>query len=389
MKCPGSFVADHARYLAGLTVAGLVGVNTALAATVTVYGRIDTGLLYTANQNDSANSLQLRSGFSSGSRFGLKGHESLGEGWHIGYVLESGFTADDGTLTSTNTLFSRQSTITVSNKQFGELAFGRSGKPLSGSDQYTRIRSFLPFGVTYGDAGLLFYGKGGRIDNAIFYESPTLGGFTAQLAGSLQTKGQEETHWADNDRFLGGTVDWKRGDFGIMVGAERIYQSRENHADNNNADPTTYFLGLSYDFGVVKLLGAYQRGEGLDRIGSLSGIKFDGKSAKVKDFDADSWMLGAMIPAGAGTVRLSGLYVQGSNSQDIYSKKAKGSVGKDAGYWAVAAGYTYPLSKRTNVYGVISHLQGIDALDTDSYSVTNSDGDLRRNQIAVGLVHKF
>lgn len=361
----------------------------AQSAQVDVYGRLDTGLLYTINQQHSADSWHMRSGFSSGSRFGLRGHESLGDGWKARFVLESGFTSDDGSLTSVNTIFSRQSTIAITNKKFGELAFGRSGKPLSGSDQFTRIRSFLPFGVTYGDAGLLFYGKGGRIDNAVFYESPTFGGITAQLAVSLQTKGIEQNRWSDNDRFAGGTIDWKKGKFSILLGSERIYLSHENHTDNNNADPTTYFLGISYDFGVAKIMGAYQRGDGLDRIGSLSGIKFDGKSAKVKDFAADSWMLGATIPFGSFTLRFSGLYSHGTNAQDIYSKKSKGSVGKDAGYWTVSAGFTYTLSKRTNLYGVMSHLQGTDALDAPAYSVTNSDGDLRRNQLALGLVHKF
>ena len=55
----------------------------------------------------------------------------------------------------------------------------------------------------------------------------------------------------------------------------------------------------------------------------------------------------------------------------------------------MAAGYTYPLSKRTNVYGVVSHLEGRDGLDNDKYSIYNGDGDLDREQVMVGLVHKF
>lgn len=382
-------------------------VCTASAADVEVYGRIDTGFLYTINQDDTANNIQLKSGHSAGSRFGLKGGENLGGGWKAKFVLENGFNADDGTLGSSDTLFSRQSTLSISHKSYGELAFGRAGKPLSGADQFTRIRSFLPFGPTYGDAGMLFYGKGGRVSNAMFYKSPTFAGVTALVSGSLNTSKEEQAQWSANERFLGGSVDWKYGNFGLMVGIEKIFAKQKDHADGKK-NPTTYFVGTYYDFGVMKLMAAYQRGEDLDRIGYFSGVMINGlnttknmsssespsgkKSTKsIKNFDSNSWLLGATMPVGAGTLRLSALYSQGKNEQDLFptTKNITGTVGKDAGYWAVAAGYTYPFSKRTNVYGVVSHLQGLDALKQDKYSVTNSDGDLRRNQIAIGLVHKF
>ena len=376
-----------------LTVAAVLAAAacSAFAADVEVYGRIDTGFLYTINHNDTANNVQMTSGHSSGSRFGLKGGENLGGGWKAKFVLENGFTGDDGSFVTAGNLFSRQSTLAISHKSFGELAFGRAGKPLSGSDQYTRIRSFLPFGVTYGDAGMLFYGKGGRVSNAMFYQSPTIAGVTALVAGSLNTKKEEQAKWADNERFLGGSVDWKRGNFGLMVGMEKIFLSRDNRDGKNN--PTTYFLGTYYDFGVMKLMAAYQRGENLDRMGyfstGTSGVRIGGSNAQIQNFDANSWLLGATVPVGVGTLRLSAQYTEGHNERDLASKKLKNPVGQDAGYWAVAAGYTYPFSKRTNVYGVISHLQGLDALKQDKLTVANSDGDLRRNQIAIGLVHKF
>lgn len=47
-----------------------------------------------------------------------------------------------------------------------------------------------------------------------------------------------------------------------------------------------------------------------------------------------------------------------------------------------------PFSKRTNVYGVLSHLEGRKGLAKD-YNIYNGDGDLDRTTIAVGLVHKF
>lgn len=367
----------------------------AVAADVNVYGRIDTGFMYTINHNQTSDSFEMTSGKSSGSRWGLKGSEQLNEDWQVRFVLESGFDSDAGSFTTTSDdrLFGRQATLSVYNKSFGELAFGRSGKPLSGSDQFTRISRFTPFGVTYGDAGLLFYGKGGRVDNGIFYKSPTFAGFTVVLAGSLNTKKDEAADWADNERFLGGSVDYKLGNWGVMVGAEQTVIKRAKEAENQDENPTTLFLGTSYDFGFMKLMAAYQRGWHLDRVGSLSSIKItppsgETNAAQIENWTGNSFMLGAQIPCAGGLIRLSGILVDGENGLDIASNQ-EGELGRDAGYWAVAAGYTYPLSKRTNVYGVVSHLEGRDGLDNDKYSIYNGDGDLDREQVMVGLVHKF
>ena len=179
----------------------------------------------------------------------------------------------------------------------------------------------------------------------------------------------------------------------MMIGAEEIILRRADEADNQDKNPRTLFLGASYNFGFMELLAGYQRGWGLDRVGALQSIKITPKtggtnSAQIENWEGDSFMLGAKIPCAGGVIRLSGILVDGENGRDIASNKV-GSLGKDAGYWAVAAGYTYPLSKRTNVYGVVSHLEGRKGLGDSRYSIYNSDGDLDREQLAVGLVHKF
>ena len=276
-------------------------------------------------------------------------------------------------------------TISLKNPSFGEIAFGRSGKPLSGSDQFTRIRPFTPFGVTYGDAGLLFYGKGGRIDNAVFYQSPKFAGFTVLAAASTQTSNQEEAEWTDNTRFWGGSIDWKGGNVGLMIGAEQTVAKASDKAKGEE-NPTTLYLGAYYDFGVAKIMAGYQRGWNLDRIGCLQKVTINGIDASgdtVKNFDANFYLLGATIPAGKGLVRLSAIYMDGENSQELGP-----NLGKDASYWSLGAGYTYPFSKRTSIYGVVAHLHGEDAIDKDN-NASNGDGDLTRYQIAVGLVHKF
>ena len=359
--------------------------SMAQATEVEVFGRFDTGMLYTANAGDSKDSFQMTSGHSTGSRWGIKATEKLNADWTLRAHLESGIESDTGELSSSGRVFGRQMTISLKNPSFGEIAFGRSGKPLSGSDQFTRIRPFTPFGVTYGDAGLLFYGKGGRIDNAVFYQSPKFAGFTVLAAASTQTSNQEEAEWTDNTRFWGGSIDWKGGNVGLMIGAEQTVAKASDKAKGEE-NPTTLYLGAYYDFGVAKIMAGYQRGWNLDRIGCLQKVTINGIDASgdtVKNFDANFYLLGATIPAGKGLVRLSAIYMDGENSQELGP-----NLGKDASYWSLGAGYTYPFSKRTSIYGVVAHLHGEDAIDKDN-NASNGDGDLTRYQIAVGLVHKF
>lgn len=358
--------------------------SMAQATEVEVFGRFDTGMLYTINSGDSKDNFQMTSGHTTGSRWGIKATEKLNADWTVRAHLESGIESDTGELSSSGRIFGRQMTISLKNPSFGEIAFGRSGKPLSGSDQFTRIRPFTPFGVTYGDAGLLFYGKGGRIDNAVFYQSPKFAGFTVLAAASSETNGQEADEWTDNTRFWGGSIDWKGGNVGLMIGAEQTVLA-DGDKTNGQENPTTLYLGAYYDFGVAKIMAGYQRGWNLDRIGCLRNVEIGSidTDETMKNFDANFYLLGATIPAGKGLVRLSAIYMDGENSQELGP-----NLGKDASYWSLGAGYTYPFSKRTSIYGVVAHLHGEDAIDKDN-NASNGDGDLTRYQIAVGLVHKF
>lgn len=358
--------------------------SMAQATEVEVFGRFDTGMMYTINSGDSKDNFQMTSGHTTGSRWGIKATEKLNADWTVRAHLESGIESDTGELSSSGRIFGRQMTISLKNPSFGEIAFGRSGKPLSGSDQFTRIRPFTPFGVTYGDAGLLFYGKGGRIDNAVFYQSPKFAGFTVLAAASTQTSNQEEAEWTDNTRFWGGSIDWKGGNVGLMIGAEQTVAKASDKAKGEE-NPTTLYLGAYYDFGVAKIMAGYQRGWNLDRIGCLRDVEIGSidTDETTKNFDANFYLLGATIPAGKGLVRLSAIYMDGENSQELGP-----NLGKDASYWSLGAGYTYPFSKRTSIYGVVAHLHGEDAIDKDN-NASNGDGDLTRYQIAVGLVHKF
>ena len=90
--------------LAALAVLGAFA-GTAAAADVNLYGVVDTGLAYTYKNTEFAaldadrtnggeSRFGMQSGYNSGSRFGLKGTEDLGNGLRIGFKLENGFSSD-------------------------------------------------------------------------------------------------------------------------------------------------------------------------------------------------------------------------------------------------------------------------------------------------------
>ena len=123
--------------LAAIAVLGAFAAGSVYAADVQLYGVVDLGLKYTHEDKDvkgedATDKLALASGMQSGSRFGLMGTEDLGNGMKVGFVLENGFNADDGTLGNDDRLFGREAQVNLSGA-FGEISFGRVGQLTSGN----------------------------------------------------------------------------------------------------------------------------------------------------------------------------------------------------------------------------------------------------------------
>ena len=132
--------------LAAVAVLGAF-TGSALAADVTLYGKIDMGLQYQNTKADSVtellpggeyvqdtikeDSLGLNSGLNSSSRFGIKGSEQISEGLTVGFQLENGFSGDDGKFSQDDDqIFGRESRLYVQT-DFGTLHMGRMGGGLT------------------------------------------------------------------------------------------------------------------------------------------------------------------------------------------------------------------------------------------------------------------
>ena len=102
--------------LAAVAILGAFA-GSALAADVTLYGRVNLGLNYTHVDNEGSaadvDDWGLNSGDATGSRFGIKGEEQISEGLTVGFQLEHGFNADDGSDADSSKAFSRESRLYV------------------------------------------------------------------------------------------------------------------------------------------------------------------------------------------------------------------------------------------------------------------------------------
>ena len=408
--------------LAAIAVLGAFA-GTALAADVTLYGKIDGGLNYTHQKVDGksgTNAFEARSGQNSGSRFGLKGTEQIADGLTVGFQLENGFDVDNGKMGQSDRLFGREARVYVTT-DFGELAFGRMGGLDSGLGSYDLVADGSVFGTgwgTYTGAMNLFWkGKTDRYDNMITYKSPEFAGLTLVAQASLMrdstADGDEGTHLADRYYAIGLGAD-----YGALTGAltfsmqdysgikNRItgndFESTTKHVEEfNDSDGYTVTGFVGYDFGVTKVsFGAQYFDNVAQSRGSLTGdlsySQTDYADAQLDDFpvvefaDVDfgltgyGLMLGAITPVGSGSLYSMIGYADYEASEVADSKKATMDKA-DYKVYGVGVGYQYPLSKRTYVYTAASYTQQT----KNAGGATDKDVDTKTTEVMMGLVHSF
>lgn len=70
-------------------------IAAAPSSSVKLYGVLDTGV-YAHHASDGQTIVEMASGITKGSRFGLEGQEDLGKGYKVYFRLEQGFDSDNG-----------------------------------------------------------------------------------------------------------------------------------------------------------------------------------------------------------------------------------------------------------------------------------------------------
>lgn len=378
--------------LAALAVLGAFA-GTAAAADVTLYGIVDLGLNYQYQKvdgQDATNTFKEYSGQNSGSRFGLKGVEDLGNGMKVGFQLENGFTADDGKLGQGNRLFGREARV-YAQGAFGELAFGRMGALSSGLGTYNLAKG-AAFGTGWGDVtgakGTLWaLGDRDRMDNTVTYVTPSFAGFKAYAQYSFSVDGQETAgNEKQNKRYAGLGLAYNQGALATSLVVDSVLN---NSASTNTKDSLGVQLNASYDCGVVKPFFQAMYGKHENKMGATIATLqtyVDGTHTYGADegLDGYSLNLGATAPVLGGTAYFQVAYLDAETSSDIVVDNTD-KIGADITNYGVAAAYSYPLSKRTKVYTFAGY-------NESKYEVKSDfDGDIKVKsaEFGLGMVHTF
>ncbi len=389
--------------LAAVAVLGAFA-GSALAADVQLYGIVDTGLQYVHGDTDSTepnsdfDSFSMESGLASGSRFGFKGTEDLGNGLTVGFILEDGIKSDTGV--DDDVLFNRESSLFLQGG-FGKVAFGRIGSFNGGVSSWAKYGVMSVFGTSWGNysaqAGTWAMGAG-MWNNMIAYETPSFAGFKvfAQYGMGNQLKDKTdktklvgEENESSSDRYYAIGASYNNGPLSLYFAVDSInYASygTGKDVDPNGDDSLTVTFGGNYDFEVVKLYA------GAQYFDEIKTSKMKGIIQDVDTFNSGNdkfatrmkgWSLGvsAGIPAAGGTIMVGAAYL---DAEAADSQEAGVNKNDELSRWIVSAGYDYPFSKRTDVYGVVTYNQ-----DNLKFTGDHADQDPYMFGVMVGLRHKF
>ena len=359
-----------------LTLACLACFSTAAVANtqVTVYGTIDLGFSF-LNQNNGTHQFTMEDSQQTMDRIGIKGVEDLGNGYKVGFILENGYNADNGSFADSKRLFNRESTLYVEGP-FGKLGFGRIGEFRSGNGSWCLYGAAIaPFSTAWGRGvpghRAVMAGGWGRLDNAVAYKTPSLNGFTlyAQYSGGMNGVDNPNENNTKADRYYSAAASYRYGPHYTVLIFDR--QDTASYQKHNVHNPLTVSGAVTYDSSFGKLFFDAQYFDQA-RIGR-NPIKTEGMSTTTSSGYVDGFGLnvGIKSPVWGGFVYSNAGFMNAKNT-DNHEEKMK--------RWTIALGYQYYLSKETFLYGAVGYYQ-------DHYKKDVENG--RSSNFLLGMCHTF
>lgn len=359
--------------LHAVALAAALCASSAMAqSSVTIYGIIDTGVVYTTNANANGNSVfkmpSLTGSFPS--RIGFKGTEDLGGGLQAMFVLESGFAPDTGAMGQGGRLFGRQSYVGLKNS-WGQLMLGRQVNMTYLSQLKTDVMGPNIFAIGSIDA----YLPNARSDNAIGY----LGNFSGFTVGATYSFGRDAAgpagpaatncpgEVAGNSkacRQVTALLGYDGKGWGVTSSYDILYGNTGASNGMSSSDNTDQRVTLNGYF----MLGDVKIGGGV--------VDRRTRAAANTNTDSDLYYLGVSYPLSVALVldaQVSRLDVKNSPNDVTLS----------------VARLTYNLSKRTAVYGSLGYIKngGASSVALDAGGTVGAG----KNQLGVmtGIRHTF
>jgi predicted porin len=256
---------------------------------------------------------KLTSGAQSGTRLGFKGTEDLGNNTKALFVLETGIAADKGGFNQANTpqglAFARQSFVGLQSDA-GTVTMGRQYTPY-----FLTMLVGDPFaaGMAGAAQNMLMPGANIRMNDTVKYTSPVFAGFSGEAAYGFG----EQADTTVRGRQVAGYLNYSGAPFNVRLG----YLKKNNVT--TPGDTSNWILAANWDVKVAKLFAAMTDN--------------DDASAGTTPRKSKDYLIGAQVPFNKHTFIASYIYKDGDN----------GTTGNAN---QLALGYTYTMSKRTNLY---------------------------------------
>lgn len=267
---------------------------------------------------------RVESGGMTTSRWGLDGAEDLGGGLKAVFALSGFVRVDSGdTGRSPADGFWRRFAWVGLEGPWGQLRLGRVATPTFANairfSPFADSSAFGPyFAHVYSGAQSMVTPMStpdSSADNALAYQSPGIGGFSAAVLWSMG-----ETPGKGDRLVLGG--HFVAGPFAAGLGGERVKAPHSLPAGASRIDNVQ--AGLSWDLKAVKLFATWSDSEMTLAAGTR---------------DLDTWQLGLTAPVGAGLL----IAAYGSTT-----KKETAVADARRATWSL--GYDHALSRRTDLY---------------------------------------
>jgi predicted porin len=397
-----------------LAVAALGAFASAAQAqsSVTVYGILDVGYTNTntrypsgvaSQPNGQTNKSGITQSAEQSSRLGFKGSEDLGGGSSAFFTVELGLTpVQNGisqTASNTVSLNNRQSFAGLKKNGIGQFAIGTQYTPIHNAfaatdpGQNNNVVGNVVRPATGTDGGQTSSSAAYTIStsNTLTVQSDSFSGF--RVGGNYVQNNTNTTQFAGNTTVVTNGGNTNFSGFGLSTDytwnklfATAAYQSYKNQADNSaplsptatnaikgattnietslpNTTDTQYYVGGTYDFGILKAYANYINRKLTNDIASNQYLKRTAQQVGVRSYITPTIEGWASVGSGRYT--------------------AFGANQPTANFNAWQLGSNYWLSKRTNLYAIYGQVI------TGGTTTTTYTQGAAASQVALGVRHTF
>lgn len=348
--------------LLAVAIASAMAAPLAMAdeGNVTLYGQANASVESYDGDGTGTNGSKTNVS-TNGSRLGVKGWESVGNGLKAIFLMEAAVGLDNGNGTgqTDGPLFGggRDGYVGLEGN-FGKVALGFHGQPYKTSTNGLDI-----FGDTIADYSGVMNGNGSYdsgIGNAIIWFAPEVNGLSAHLQ-----YGVDETAGSNSDSY-GAQVNYNNGPLYVTA----AYANVKGGATANN-DRHASKIGGSYTFGGATTFALIYENLSRDSANTTARV------------DHNAWYGALSHNMGNNTFKLA--YARAGDDNNVAHTGSK--------QWSV--GISHHLSKRSELYALYTNLDNESAAQYNlgttgsSGAATTSAAGLDPSAWAVGMKHSF